>query len=86
LKRVFDHADEQVGSRFFVEWLWPGGVDKCALADALWLGEVAPSPELSEWFHHDPKCWNEFRRRYFAELRHHMDACLQSWRPHTRAR
>jgi uncharacterized protein YeaO (DUF488 family) len=57
-----------------LERLWPRGVDKSALADALWLGEVAPSPELSEWFHLDPKCWNEFRRRYFAGLRHHMDA------------
>ena len=39
-----------------------------------WLKEVAPSSELREWFHRDPKCWNEFRRRYFAELRHHMEA------------
>lgn len=35
---------------------------------------VAPSPELRECFHHAPKRWNEFRRRYFAKLKHHKDA------------
>ena len=74
LKRVYDHASEQDGSRFFVERLWPRGMVKSALADAAWLGEVAPSRELREWFHHDPERWNEFRRRYFAELKHHQDA------------
>ena len=73
LKRVYDHANEQDGIRFFVERLWPRGVAKSALADAAWLGEVAPSPELREWFQHDPQRWNEFRRRYFAELKRHKD-------------
>jgi len=73
LKRVYDHANEQDGSRFFVEQLWPRGVAKSGLADAAWLREVAPSRELREWFHHDPQRWNEFRRRYFAELKHHKD-------------
>lgn len=71
LKRVYDHASEQDRSRFFVERLWPRGVATAALADAAWMGEVAPSRELREWFHRDPQRWNEFRRRYFAELKHH---------------
>jgi len=29
--------------------------------------------ELREWFHHDPQRWDEFRTRYFAELKHHID-------------
>lgn len=74
LKRVYDHTSEQDGSRFFVERLWPRGVAKSALADAAWMREVAPSRELREWFHHDPQRWNEFRRRYFAELKRHKDA------------
>jgi uncharacterized protein YeaO (DUF488 family) len=73
LKRVYDQPTEQDGSRFFVERLWPRGVAKSALADAAWLREVAPSRELREWFHHDPQRWNEFRRRYFAELKYHKD-------------
>lgn len=73
LKRVYDQASEQDGTRFFVERLWPRGVAKSTLADVAWLREVAPSPELREWFHHDPQRWNEFRRRYFAELKRHKD-------------
>ena len=73
LKRVYDHTNKQDGSRFFVERLWPRGVAKTALADAAWLRDVAPSPELREWFHHDPQLWDEFRRRYFAELKYHKD-------------
>ena len=30
--------------------------------------EVAPSTELRRWFGHDPSRWEEFRRRYRAEL------------------
>ena len=74
LKRVYDEPTGQDGTRFLVERLWPRGVSKSALADAEWLKEVAPSSELREWFHHDPTRWNEFRRRYFAELKHHNNA------------
>lgn len=73
LKRVYDQAGQQDGARFLVERLWPRGVKKTALAKTEWLKEVAPSAELRTWFHHDPKRWVEFRRRYFAELRQHQD-------------
>ena len=73
LKRVYDRSTKGDGTRFFVERLWPRGIATSALADAKWLRDVAPSAELREWFHHDPKRWNEFRRRYFAELKHHAD-------------
>jgi uncharacterized protein YeaO (DUF488 family) len=33
-----------------------------------WVKDAAPSTELRKWFSHDPKKWQEFRRRYFAEL------------------
>ena len=73
LKRVYDQPTEQDGTRFLVERLWPRGVTKAVLADAEWLKDVAPSAELREWFHHDPERWDEFRRRYFAELKHRRD-------------
>jgi uncharacterized protein YeaO (DUF488 family) len=73
LKRVYDERNEQDGARFLVERLWPRGITKYVLADAQWLKDVAPSAELRKWFHHDPKRWNEFRRRYFAELKHRKD-------------
>lgn len=73
LKRVYEESTEQDGTRFLVERLWPRGVPKTALSDAEWLQVAAPSTALREWFHHDPDRWDEFRRRYFVELKHHRD-------------
>jgi uncharacterized protein YeaO (DUF488 family) len=33
-----------------------------------WLRDVAPSTELRQWYSHDPEKFDEFRRRYLAEL------------------
>ncbi len=76
-KRVYEAREPGDGTRFLVERLWPRGIRKEALADAPWLKNVAPSAELRRWFGHDPAKWNEFRRRYFAEL----DAVPEAWRP-----
>ncbi len=42
-----------------------------------WLKEVAPSAALRRWFGHDPTKWDEFRKRYRAELDDRPDA----WAP-----
>ena len=34
-----------------------------------WDRELAPSPELREWFGHEPGRFGEFRRRYIEQLR-----------------
>jgi uncharacterized protein YeaO (DUF488 family) len=57
--------------RFLVERLWPRGIRKENLVLDDWLKEVAPSTDLRRWFNHDPEKWDEFRRRYFAELGQH---------------
>ncbi len=77
VKRVYDPVEPDDGKRFLVERLWPRGIKKEALAMDGWLKEVAPSDRLRRWFGHDPKKWEEFRRRYFAELEAHPEA----WRP-----
>jgi len=51
-----------------VDRLWPRGVRKSEVAIDRWVKEVAPSTELRRWFGHDPRKWEEFRRRYGAEL------------------
>lgn len=33
-----------------------------------WCKQVAPSTELRTWYAHDPVRFDEFRRRYLAEL------------------
>ena len=69
LKRAYDAAARDDGTRFLVERLWPRGIRKTDLRLDAWLKDVAPSTELRRWFAHDPRKWPEFRRRYRRELR-----------------
>ena len=77
LARVYDADPGDGAPRYLVERLWPRGVRRDALPLTAWLSEVAPSTELRRWFGHDPDRWEEFRRRYAAEL----DARPSAWRP-----
>lgn len=77
LKRVYDPAEPSDGDRFLVDRLWPRGFKKDALKFAGWFKEIAPSDALRKWFGHDPRRWEEFQRRYFAEL----DAKPEAWQP-----
>ncbi len=69
LKRIYEAPEPQDGERFLVERLWPRGVSKESARLAGWLKDLAPSPALRQWFHHEPSLWTEFRKRYEAELR-----------------
>lgn len=68
IKRVYDEPNTQDGFRVLVDRLWPRGVSKEKARLDLWLKEVAPSPELREWFSHDPGKFKEFTARYQTEL------------------
>jgi uncharacterized protein YeaO (DUF488 family) len=76
IKRVYETAARDDGARFLVDRLWPRGVKKEALAIQGWLKDASPSNELRRWYHHDPEQWNEFRRRYFAELKENPNSWL----------
>jgi len=69
LERVYAAKASASGKRILVDRLWPRGVRKDDLKLDLWLRELAPSNELRKWFGHDPRRWEEFRRRYRSELR-----------------
>jgi uncharacterized protein YeaO (DUF488 family) len=69
IKRVREASAKTDGTRFLVERLWPRGIKKSDLKFESWLKEVAPSTELRKWFNHDPAKWDEFQKRYFAELK-----------------
>src|SRR5512139_982122 len=77
LERAYDRPSKGDGQRFLVERLWPRGVKKESLAIDAWLKDVAPSTELRKWFGHRTERWEEFRRRYRAEL----DAHPSAWAP-----
>ncbi len=67
-KRVYNPAEPSDGTRFLVDHLWPRGLKKEALHVESWIKTVSPSTELRNWFGHEPAKWEEFQRRYFAEL------------------
>jgi uncharacterized protein YeaO (DUF488 family) len=69
LKRAYEPATADDGTRILVDRLWPRGVSKDKAALAQWMKEIAPSAELRNWFGHEPARWDEFRARYGAELR-----------------
>jgi len=69
IKRVYDAAEESDGLRVLVDKLWPRGVKKSDLKYDLWAKTISPSDALRKMFHEDPeRNWEEFARRYEAEL------------------
>jgi uncharacterized protein YeaO (DUF488 family) len=74
LKRAYEEAAPADGFRILVERLWPRGLSKERAAIDLWMKNIAPSPELRRWFNHDTAKWNEFKKRYRAELDQNEDA------------
>lgn len=68
IKRIYDAPASDDGFRVLVDRLWPRGMThERAHLDA-WFKDVAPSPELRTWWHHDPDTAAEFATRYRAEL------------------
>ncbi|MFC5148835.1 DUF488 domain-containing protein [Streptomyces aureoversilis] len=68
VRRVYDPPEEADGSRVLVDRIWPRGLTKGAAALDEWCKDVAPSTELRKWYGHDPARFEEFTRRYRAEL------------------
>jgi uncharacterized protein YeaO (DUF488 family) len=68
VKRVYDDASPDDGTRVLVDRLWPRGLSREVAKVDLWLKGLAPSDDLRRWFNHDPERWPEFRKRYRAEL------------------
>jgi uncharacterized protein YeaO (DUF488 family) len=77
VKRVYEPASPDDGTRVLVDRLWPRGLTAEKVAAALWLKEIAPSNELRQLFHHDVDRWDDFRAAYFTELDARPDAVAQ---------
>jgi uncharacterized protein YeaO (DUF488 family) len=69
LKRAYEPAAPTDGYRALIDRLWPRGVSREHAKLDSWEKELAPSPELRQWFGHEPRRFEEFRRRYIDELR-----------------
>lgn len=77
IKRIYEPVLRTDGYRILVERLWPRGVTKAKASLHDWLKDIAPSPELREWYGHDPARWSELQERYRAELAEKQDAIDQ---------
>lgn len=74
IKRVYERAASNDGTRILVDRLWPRGISKEKAKIDYWAKDIAPSNELRKWYHHDPDKWEIFRQRYFTELDNHQPA------------
>ena len=68
VRRVYAEPTAEDGARVLVDRIWPRGMRKDAARLDEWAKDVAPSTELRTWYQHDPAKFDEFRRRYLAEL------------------
>jgi uncharacterized protein YeaO (DUF488 family) len=68
VRRVYDPPEPDDGVRVLVDRLWPRGVSKDAARVDEWPKGLTPSTELRRWYHADEGSYEEFARRYEAEL------------------
>ncbi|HNP61683.1 MAG TPA: DNA-3-methyladenine glycosylase I [Nitrospirales bacterium] len=79
VKRIYDTPAPDDGCRILIDRLWPRGLSKEAAKADLWQKDLAPSTALRNWFHHEPKRWEEFQRRYAKELGQKPKAVEELW-------
>ena len=68
VRRVYDPPEPGDGVRVLVDRLWPRGVSKDAARVDEWPKGLTPSTELRRWYHAGEGTYEEFARRYEAEL------------------
>jgi uncharacterized protein YeaO (DUF488 family) len=68
LKRIYEKPERTDGKRVLVDRLWPRSVRKEEALIDEWLKEIAPSDTLRRWYGHKVERWEDFRKRYRAEL------------------
>ena len=69
VSRIYEEPGKTAAYRVLVDRLWPRGMSNPRAALDEWLKDVAPSAPLRQWYGHEPPKFEEFARRYRAELR-----------------
>lgn len=67
-KRIYEPPSHTDGYRVLIDGMWPRGISRDRAAVDDWARELAPSQKLRQWYGHDPDRFEEFGRRYRAEL------------------
>lgn len=68
VRRIYDPALPDDGTRILVDRLWARGMSKVQAQLDEWCKNIAPSHELRTWYGHDPALFEEFAGRYRQEL------------------
>ncbi|GAA3998915.1 MULTISPECIES: DUF488 domain-containing protein [Streptomyces] len=68
VRRVYEPPEPEDGVRVLVDRLWPRGLSKDAARVDEWPKALTPSTELRRWYHGSEGSYEEFGRRYEAEL------------------
>jgi uncharacterized protein YeaO (DUF488 family) len=68
VRRAYDAVLPDDGVRVLVDRIWPRGLSKERADLDGWCKSVAPSTALRTWYGHQPERFEEFSRRYRAEL------------------
>lgn len=68
VRRVHEPPEPADGVRVLVDRLWPRGVSKEAARVDEWPKAITPSNELRRWYHAGEGSYEDFARRYEAEL------------------
>ena len=68
VRRAYEEPRKDDGRRILVDRVWPRGLSKDHAHLDEWCKQVAPSADLRKWYGHDPDRFEEFARRYRAEL------------------
>ncbi|MFJ3670998.1 DUF488 domain-containing protein [Streptomyces sp. NPDC090106] len=68
VRRVYEPSEPGDGVRVLVDRLWPRGLSKEAAGVDEWPKAMTPSTELRRWYHAGEGSYDEFARRYEAEL------------------
>ncbi|AJF68300.1 DUF488 domain-containing protein [Streptomyces vietnamensis] len=68
VRRVYEDPSPDDGVRVLVDRLWPRGLKKTDARVDEWPKALTPSTELRRWYHGPEGEYEEFCRRYEAEL------------------
>jgi uncharacterized protein YeaO (DUF488 family) len=68
VRRIYDPPEPDEGTQVLVDRIWPRGMTTAKADLDEWCKQVAPSTELRKWYGHEPARFEEFVRRYHAEL------------------
>lgn len=69
IKSVYEKPLKKDGFRILVDRVWPRNLTKEGADIHEWTKDLAPTPALRKWFGYDREFWEEFKKRYKAELR-----------------